>query len=135
MTTTARRGFFPLVTGTDVEVQQAGGMAFAARNDLHMQQAGGRVMAAGHDLSIDQGGGSLIAAGNDITVNAGGGGLVAAGNSVTLTNSIAGIAVGSTVQADEGSKIIFGSAGSLAAGVLAGLALSVVLRLVRRVKS
>jgi len=131
--TQARRGFFPFVTGENVEVRQAGAMAIAARNDLRVEQGGGRIMAAGHDMSVQQGGGSVMAAGNDLSVASGGGGIVAAGNTVTMTNSIAGLAVGRTVQVGDDSKIILGSAGSLAIGALAGMALATLIRAIRSI--
>lgn len=134
MTSQAKRGFFPFVTGEEVDVRQAGAMAIAARNDLSMQQGGGRIMAAGHDMEVTQGGGSLMAAGNNLSVTAGGGGLIAAGNSITLTDSIAGVVIGRTVQVDEGSRVVFGSVGSLAAGAVAGMGIALVLGLVRRIR-
>ena len=52
----AERGFFPVVFGRDVHVQQGGGLIFLAKENLSVRQGGGQWMLCGGDLSVEQGG-------------------------------------------------------------------------------
>ena len=58
----AERGFFPVVFGQDVRVQQGGGVIFLARRNLTIEQGGGQWLLGGGDLTVRQGGtGAMIA--------------------------------------------------------------------------
>lgn len=129
----ARRGFFPFVVGDEVSVEQAGGLGFVSSGDLRLRQGGGRWIVAGGDLDILQGGGGSLLAAGDVNVQQGGAGLVA-GRSVKLDRSYVGVALGGTVEVADESRLVFGSGPTLLVGVLAGMVLGGLLRLVRKAR-
>jgi hypothetical protein len=55
-----RRGFFPVVVGRDVSMQNAGGAVLIAKHDLKISRGGGQWLVAGRDQSIEQGGGAFL---------------------------------------------------------------------------
>lgn len=59
-TSTARKGFFPLVVGRDVDVRQAGGVAFIARHNMALSEGGGQWLVALGDQTIERGGGAVL---------------------------------------------------------------------------
>ena len=59
-TASARKGFFPLVVGRDVDVRQAGGVAFIARHNLALSEGGGQWLVALGDQTIERGGGAAL---------------------------------------------------------------------------
>lgn len=59
-TVTARKGFFPVVVGRDVDVRQAGGVAFIARHNLALSEGGGQWLVALGDQTIERGGGAAL---------------------------------------------------------------------------
>src|SRR5262245_58332067 len=58
----ATRGFFPVVAGNDVHIQQAGGVVFVAKRHLSIEQGGGQVLASAGTLDVRQGGGTALIA-------------------------------------------------------------------------
>ena len=56
----ARKGFFPVVVGRDVEVRQAGAAVFVARRDLALREGGGQWLVALGNQTIDRGGGAAL---------------------------------------------------------------------------
>lgn len=56
----ARKGFFPIVAGRDVEVRQGGGIAFFARRNLRISEGGGRWLVALGDQTVERGGGATL---------------------------------------------------------------------------
>ena len=56
----ARKGFFPVVVGRDVEVRQAGAAVFVARRNLTLREGGGQWLVALGDQTIDRGGGAAL---------------------------------------------------------------------------
>ena len=115
----ARRGFFPIIVGDQVSLQQGGAVVLAARDDLAVSQGGGQVIGAGNSISVSQGGSWIMGAGSGITVDQGGAGLVA-GRHVRADRSIVGMAIGGTVEIED-SDVMFGSVLTLMAGVAVGL--------------
>lgn len=99
----AHRGFFPIVSGLDVDVSQAGSQLIAAGNVLRLQQGGGNVLAAGNRLEVEQGGGLLLAAPN-----------------VSVRDGWVGMVVGNDVRLD-GTKIATTTPAALGVAVLVGL--------------
>jgi hypothetical protein len=58
----ATRGFFPVVAGGDVRVQNGGGLVFLARRSLSVQQGGGQWFVSAGNLDVRQGGGAAFVA-------------------------------------------------------------------------
>lgn len=114
-TVTARRGFFPVVAGDEVHVQQAGANAMFAAGNLTVEQGGASVMVAGGDAAIEQGGASIIAAAGDVDIRAGGAAVVAAG-AVRVEGGIVGIAAGGTVKLHD-SRVLLTPPEAAALGV------------------
>ena len=56
----AKKGFFPLVVGRDVDVRQAGGVAYIARHNLSLSEGGGQWIVALGDQTIERGGGAAL---------------------------------------------------------------------------
>lgn len=56
----ARKGFFPLVMGHDVHVQEAGGVAYLAKGNLSLSRGGGQWLIAGREQTVVQGGGAMM---------------------------------------------------------------------------
>jgi hypothetical protein len=81
--TTARRGFFPLVHGDAVDLRQAGAAGVLARGDVSIREGGAQLLVTGGDLHIEQGGGQTLLAAGDVTIRQGGT-IVAAARSVTV---------------------------------------------------
>jgi len=50
-----RSGFVPLVSGTEVHLQQAGAFVVLARGDVSVNQGGANLLLVGGDLSVEQG--------------------------------------------------------------------------------
>ena len=119
--TKARRGFFPIIVGDQVSLQQGGAVVLAAGDNLAVSQGGGQVIGAGNSVSVSQGGSWIMGAGSGITVDQGGAGLMA-GRHVRADRSIVGMAVGGTVEIED-SKVIVGSALTLIAGIAIGFVL------------
>lgn len=117
--TEARRGFFPIIVGDQVSLQQGGAIVLAAKDNLAVSQGGGQVIGAGNSIAVSQGGSWIMGAGSAINVDQGGAALMA-GRHVRADRSIVGMAVGGTVEIED-SRVIVGSALTLMAGVAAGM--------------
>ena len=59
-TVSAKKGFFPVVAGHDVDVRQAGGVAFLAGHNLSLSEGGGQWLVALGDQTIERGGGAAL---------------------------------------------------------------------------
>jgi hypothetical protein len=58
----ATRGFFPVVAGNDVHIEQAGGTLFVAKRHLSIEQGGGQLLVSAGTLDVRQGGGVTLIA-------------------------------------------------------------------------
>lgn len=56
----ARKGFFPVVAGGDVRIEEGGGAIFLARRNLTISRGGGQWLISGGDQTIHQGGGAVL---------------------------------------------------------------------------
>ncbi len=119
----AHRGFFPVVAGDEVHVEQAGGIAYLSSGDMSLSQGGSRLVVAGGDVSIAQGGSNAVLAGGDVSISQGGGMLVAA-RSVETDHSYVGVALGGSVTLQD-SKVLLDPPAAAALG--AGLAIALFL--------
>lgn len=113
--TVVRRGFFPLVTGDEVSVSQAGSNTIISAGDLGITQGGGQALVAGGAVSIHQGGVLALAAGGDVHVEQGGAVAIAAGT-VHTKDSFVGVAIAGTLDMDS-SRVLLGPVSAAAAGV------------------
>lgn len=129
--TEARRGFFPLVTGDEVNVRQAGAVAILARNDLSLGEGGGQMLACGNNMTVTNGGGWFLACGNRLTIT-NGGGAIAAGRHVDVRHGTVGVALGAQVTVGEGGRVLVGTREAAVIGLAAGLACALLSRLLRR---
>jgi hypothetical protein len=113
-----------LVVGQDVEVAQAGGLAFVAGNDIHLKEGGGSTLLAGNRITIEKGGGSFVASGSGVSIEQGGAGIVVAPE-VRLSKAYVGLALGRSVEIGEDSRLLMGAREAVIAG--ASLAVTTVL--------
>ena len=117
--TEARRGFFPIVVGDQVSLQQGGAVVLAAKDNLQVSQGGGQLIGAGNSISVSQGGSWIMGAGSGITVDQGGAGLIA-GRHVRANRSVVGVVIGANVEVED-SKVIVGSGLTLMTGIALGM--------------
>ena len=117
--TVAHTGFFPVVIGTDVRVEQAGGAVFVSKGDLSLSQAGAQAILAGGDVSIQQGGVKTILAKGDVSITEGGA-LLAAGREVQVRGGWVAVALGLRVDLSN-SKVLIGPKQAAVFGAVAGL--------------
>lgn len=107
---TARRGFFPVVMGHDVQVQDAGGLIYIAKQHLHVSRGGGQWLVAGRDQTIEQGGGAILLS-----------------RHAHVSQGVVGLLVAGRVTMDGGARALLTVsvpvAAAAAAGFLAGLLL------------
>lgn len=126
--TRAHRGFFPVVTGDHVTVQQAGATIVMSRSATSVTQGGAQVMLTGGDATIHQGGANLLAAAGDVTVSQGGA-VVAAAGSIDVRNSYLAIALAPSVTLSEDSRILLGPREAAIVGLAAAVGCTVLRRL------
>ena len=126
----ARRGFFPVVAGNDVSIEQAGAAVLLSRSAMELTQAGGHVILSGGSTSIHQGGATLMASGGDVSISQGGA-MVTAARSIRAERSYIGVAVTPRIEAAD-TTILVGSREAALIGAVAGAAIAVVGRLLRR---
>jgi hypothetical protein len=117
--TTARRGFFPLVHGDEVDLRQAGAAGVLARGDVSIRAGGANLLVTGGDLHIEQGGGQTLLAAGDVTIRQGGT-IVAAARSVKVDRGWVGLALGGRVDLDD-SRVLLGPVEALALGAGLGM--------------
>jgi len=132
-TTTARTGFFPLVSGEVVEMQQCGTMAVLARGDVTLTQGGAQLLLAGGDLTVNQGGGRVIASKGNVSIHQGCA-LLAGGAKVEAHESWVGIVLGGHVDLTN-SRVLLGPVPTLAMGAAIGVAAALTHRLLNRSKA
>ena len=125
-----RSGFVPLVSGTEVHLQQSCAFAVLARGDVSVYQGGANLLLVGGDLSVEQGGGQTIIAKGDVSIRQGGA-LVAAAPSVTVQSGWVGLALGGRVELKE-SRVLLGPAQAAALGAGLGVVFALARRLLRR---
>lgn len=124
--TEAKRGFFPLVTGGRVSLQQGGAVALVAKDNLEISQGGGQLIGAGNRVSISQGGAWVIGAGNGVAIDRGGAAILGARH-VRAERSIIGFAFGRDVEVED-SRVILGSGATLIVGLVIGALLGWLVR-------
>ncbi len=117
--TEAKRGFFPFITGDHVSLRQGGAIALVAKDNLEITQGGGQLIVAGNSVRVSQGGSWMIGAGGGVVIDQGGAGIAGA-REVRAERSILGIVLGRSVEIQD-SRVIIGSGGALAIGVLLGV--------------
>ena len=140
----ARRGFFPVVTGDEVSLVQAGATFCLSRGDLGMTQAGARLSMAGGNLSIREGGSLLTLAGGDASIEEGGSLLLLAGRDVSISEggaavvaarqvraerSFLGFVLGGKIDVADDSTLLIGSGQAAIFGAVAGLVCAIAGRL------
>lgn len=128
--TTARMGFFPMVSGDDVEIQQAGAALISAKGDVHLTQGGAQMVRVAGDMDVRQGGVQTLMSKGDVSVSEGGI-LVGAARSIRVDNGMVGVALGRDVEITN-SRVMFGREHAIVFGVVAGVVMAVVSRLLRR---
>ncbi|MBT8216405.1 MAG: hypothetical protein HKN74_03390 [Acidimicrobiia bacterium] len=116
--TTAHRGFFPVVTGEAVTIQQAGATVVMSRSTTSVTQGGAQVMLTGGDAVIHQGGANLLGVAGDASLTQGGA-VVAAAGSIEARNSYLGIAIAPSITLSEGSRVLIGPREAAIVGVVA----------------
>jgi hypothetical protein len=57
---THRKGFFPVVVGQDVRLEEAGGLVYIAKGNMTASKSGGQWLVAGGNQTIEQGGGAFL---------------------------------------------------------------------------
>ena len=107
----ATRGFFPVVAGNDVHIQQAGGVVFVAKRHLSIEQGGGQVLVSAGTLDVRQGGGTALIA-KEAQVSQGIVGVLIAGRAT--------IAPGARVLLRGTPAVALAAVASFAAGWLLG---------------
>ena len=126
----ARRGFFPVVTGGAVSVEQAGAAVLASRSRMDLTQAGAHAVLSRGDTTIHQGGATLLASGGDVSITQGGA-LVAAARSIRAEHSYIGVALAPSVDT-TGATILFGPREAVLFGAVVGGVVTFMLRRFRR---
>jgi hypothetical protein len=106
----ARQGFFPVVVGRDVRVQEAGGLVFVARRNVTISQGGGQWLIAGGDQTITQGGGAVLVS-----------------RRAHVENGLVGIVVAGRVTLGSGARAALTLSGPIAVVAAAGLLLGVLI--------
>jgi hypothetical protein len=109
-TVRAHQGFFPLVVGHDVRVDNGGGAVFIAKRDLAISRGGGQWLVAGRDQTIEQGGGALLLS-----------------RRARVTQGLVGVLVAGRVSLDGGARALVHVSLPVAAAAVAGLAIGLVL--------
>jgi hypothetical protein len=130
--TTTRMGFFPLVLGTAVDMQQSGAMAVLARGDVAVSQGGAQMLLAGGNVTIDQGGGQTILSRGDLSIREGGA-LLAAGATVEVHKGWVGLALGRHIDLTN-SRVLLGPLQALSLGAGIGIVATLTKRLFNQSK-
>ncbi|HEX7018405.1 MAG TPA: hypothetical protein VF159_00235 [Gemmatimonadaceae bacterium] len=112
---TARKGFFPLVLGRDVAVQQAGGVAFIAGHDFALREGGGQWLVSLGNQTIERGGGAALISGR-----------------AHVTHGFVGLLIAGRATLDANSRAFVNIPLAGAAAIAAGFALGLVLGAIRR---
>ncbi|RPJ70015.1 MAG: hypothetical protein EHM24_16855 [Acidobacteria bacterium] len=99
----ARRGFFPVVYGNNVEVSQGGGVLFIAKDELEIEQGGGQWMIGLRKLEVERGGCGVMVAGQ-----------------AEVSRGFIGVLVARRAEFKEGSRVLMTLPQALAAGLVAG---------------
>src|SRR5262245_43459947 len=107
----ATRGFFPVIAGNDVHIEQAGGVMFLARRHLSIEQGGGQWLVSAGTLDVRQGGGAALIA-KEAQVSRGNVGVLIAGRAT--------IAPGARVLLRATPAVALAAVASFAAGWLFG---------------
>ena len=111
----AKKGFFPVVVGRDVEVRQAGGVAYIARHNLSLSEGGGQWLVALGDQTIERGGGAALVS-----------------RHARVRNAFIGLLVSGTTTLEGQNRVLLQMRMPAAAAALAGLAAGLVLGRLRR---
>jgi hypothetical protein len=101
---TAHKGFFPVVVGQEVHIQDAGGVIFIAKQDLTLSGGGGQWLVAGRDQIIERGGGAILVSGQ-----------------AHVTNGFVGLLVASRVTLEGSAHALLTLSAPVAAAAAAGL--------------
>lgn len=101
----AHRGFFPVVAGQDVHVQQGGGVIFLARRNLSIEQGGGQWLLGGGDLSVQQGGTAAMIA-----------------RSARVERGFVGALIAGRVELGPGARVLLQGSAAVAAAAAAAFA-------------
>lgn len=129
-TTTAHMGFFPMVSGDQITVTQAGAGVVMARGDLALTQGGIQMARVHGDTTIHQGGVQTMLARGDVSIREGGV-LLGAARSVRVENGLVGVAIGRDVDLTN-SRVLLTQQNALAMGAVAGLVFALLSRVFRR---
>jgi len=106
---TARRGFFPIVCGNEVEVSQGGGLVFLAKDELEVERGGGQWMVALRKLEVEQGGCAVMVAGR-----------------AEVSRGFVGVLLSLRSEFRDGARVMMTLPQALAAGAAAGLVVAFV---------
>ena len=128
--TTAHMGFFPMVSGDQVTVTQAGAVAVMARGDLALTQGGVQMARVHGDTTIRQGGVQTMLSRGDVSIQEGGV-LLGAARSIRVDNGLVGVALGRDVELSN-SRILLTQQNAAVLGVVAGVVFALLSRLFRR---
>jgi hypothetical protein len=103
----ARRGFFPVIYGDNVEVSQGGGVIFIAKDELEIKQGGGQWMIGFRKLEVEQGGCAVMLAGR-----------------AEVSRGFIGVLAARRAELKEGSRVLMTLPQALVAGLVAGAVLA-----------
>jgi hypothetical protein len=106
----AHRGFFPVVIGEQVQLNEAGGMVFIARGNLAVTRGGGQWLVAAGDQTIEQGGGAVLVS-----------------RAAHVTNGFVGLVVSARTTLDGNARVLATVSMPVALAAVAGLLLGLVL--------
>jgi hypothetical protein len=113
--TIVRTGFFPIVSATSVEMEQAGAAAVVARGDVSITNAGANIVLANGTVSIANGGAQTLLANGDVDIQHGGT-LVAGAKHVEVHGGWVGVALARRVDLTD-SKLLLGPRSALFLGI------------------
>ena len=124
--TVARRGFFPVVAGEDVQVREGGGLVFLAKSNMAVTQGGGQWLVAGGDQTLQQSGGACLIAGkNQILEQSGGAVLIA--RQARITSGFVGLLIAGRTTVQGGARVLVPISVSAVVAGAAGLAFGLLL--------
>ncbi len=106
----ARRGFFPVVVGEQVQLNEAGGMVCIARGNLAVTNGGGQWFVAAGDQKIDHGGGAVLVS-----------------RSAHVTDGFVGLVVSARTTLDGNARALATVSMPVALAAVAGLLLGLAL--------
>ena len=127
------RSIVGIVKARDLHLTRSGAGLVATDGDLSIMNGGCGPVLANGGVTIHNGGcGPLIANGDVSIENGGTQAVLAAGEATIGPNAFVGIVVSPKVAVEDGARVLMSSPLALAAGAVAGIAVSALTRWIRR---